>query len=40
MSQVGKVLVESLFQSGAKNRVVEIVASPDAPSKPKSEWFS
>ena len=37
--QVGKVLVESLYQPSARNRVVEIVASPDAPAKPRSEWF-
>lgn len=36
---VGAVLVEALFQSKASNRVVEIVASPDAPSKDPSQWF-
>jgi hypothetical protein len=37
--QVGAVLVEALFQDKARNRVVEIVASPDAPSKEPSQWF-
>ena len=33
------MLVEALFQPGASGRVVEIVASPDAPATPPSQGF-
>ena len=37
--QVAAVLVEALFQDKASNRVVEIVASPDAQERDPSQWF-
>ncbi len=39
-SQVAQVCVEALFESEAKNKVVEIVASAEAPKKPIEELFA
>ena len=38
--KVAQVCVESLFQSAAKNKIVEIVAKPDAESKTWEQLFS
>ena len=32
--------MQALLQAGAKNKVVEVVASPTAPKKPTEQWFS
>ena len=37
---VAAVCVEALFASGASKRVVEIVASPDAPKTSPETWFA
>jgi uncharacterized protein YbjT (DUF2867 family) len=39
-SKVAQVCVESLFQPSARNKIVEIVAKPDAPEKPFEEMFA
>ena len=39
VKQVAAVVVEALFQPGASGWVMEIVASPDAPATPPSQWF-
>jgi len=39
-SKVAQVCVEALFDPQAKNKVVEIVAKPDAPAKSFGELFS
>ena len=39
MLQVAAVLIAALSQAKAKNRVVEIVASPEAPEKDPSQFF-
>ena len=36
---VAEVCAEAISNPAASNRVVEIVASPSAPSRPPSEWF-
>jgi uncharacterized protein YbjT (DUF2867 family) len=38
-TKVAQVCVEALFQPSARNKIVEIVAKPDAPSKPFEELF-
>lgn len=37
--QVGQVCAQALLQDKARNKVVEIVASPNALRKPPSQWF-
>ena len=37
---VAAVCVEALFDKSASNRVVEIVASPDAPKTSPDTWFA
>jgi hypothetical protein len=37
---VAAVAVAALMQAGADNRVVEIVASPDAPQLTAEQWFA
>lgn len=39
-TKVAQVCVESLFQSTARNKIVEIVAKPEAPVKPFEELFA
>lgn len=39
-TKVAQVCVEALFQPGARNKVVEIVAKPDAPAREFSELFA
>jgi uncharacterized protein YbjT (DUF2867 family) len=39
-TKVAQVCVESLFQSAAKNKVVEIVAKPEAPAQPFDALFA
>jgi uncharacterized protein YbjT (DUF2867 family) len=38
--KVAQVCVESLFQPAARNKIVEIVAKPEAPVKPFEELFA
>jgi hypothetical protein len=38
--QVAEVCVQALLQAGAKNKVLEVVASPSAPKKAPEQWFS
>jgi uncharacterized protein YbjT (DUF2867 family) len=38
-TKVAQVCVEALFQTSARNKIVEIVAKPDAPAKPFEELF-
>lgn len=37
--QVAEVCVQALLQDGAKNKVVELVASPSAPNLTPEQWF-
>ncbi|MBI4785158.1 MAG: SDR family oxidoreductase [Oscillatoriophycideae cyanobacterium NC_groundwater_1537_Pr4_S-0.65um_50_18] len=39
-AKVAQVCVEALFQPGAKNKVVEIIAKPDAPVQPLEALFA
>ncbi|WP_416675049.1 SDR family oxidoreductase [Egbenema bharatensis] len=39
-TKVAQVCVESLLQSQAKNKIVEVVAKPDAPSQPLDALFT
>lgn len=39
-SKVAQVAVESVFQAGARNKIVEIVAKPEAEKKPMEELFA
>jgi uncharacterized protein YbjT (DUF2867 family) len=39
-TKVAQVCVESVFQANARNKIVEIVAKPDAPQKELRELFS
>ncbi|MEM9218306.1 MAG: NAD(P)H-binding protein [Cyanobacteria bacterium P01_F01_bin.150] len=39
-TKVAQVAVESLFQSSASNKIVEVVARPDAPSQPLDALFA
>lgn len=39
-TKVAQVAVESLFQSSANNKIVEVVARPDAPSQPLEALFA
>jgi uncharacterized protein YbjT (DUF2867 family) len=39
-TKVAQVCVESLFQPAARNKIVEIVAKPEAPVKPFEELFA
>jgi uncharacterized protein YbjT (DUF2867 family) len=39
-TKVAQVSVEALFQTSARNKIVEIVAKPDAPAKSFEELFS
>jgi len=39
-AKVAQVCVESLFQPAARNKIVEIVAKPEAPVKPFEELFA
>jgi uncharacterized protein YbjT (DUF2867 family) len=39
-TKVAQVCVESLFQPAARNKIVEIVAKPEAPIKPFEELFA
>ncbi|MBE9177816.1 SDR family oxidoreductase [Oculatella sp. LEGE 06141] len=38
-TKVAQVCVEALFQPASKNKIVEIVAKPEAPAKPFEELF-
>ncbi|MCX7596963.1 MAG: SDR family NAD(P)-dependent oxidoreductase, partial [Fischerella sp.] len=38
--KVAQVCVEALFEPAAQNKIVEIVAKPDAPAKNFSELFA
>lgn len=38
--QVADVLVASLRQPSAANKVVEIVSSPNGPELPETDWFA
>ncbi|MGB3518415.1 MAG: SDR family oxidoreductase [Elainellaceae cyanobacterium] len=38
--QVAEVCVEALVQPSAKNKLVEIIAQPDAPQQSLEQWFS
>jgi hypothetical protein len=38
--QVAEVCVQALLQGGARNKVLEIAASPSAPRRPIDQWFS
>jgi uncharacterized protein YbjT (DUF2867 family) len=39
-TKVAQVCIESIFQPGARNKIVEIVAKPDAPQKAFEELFA
>ncbi len=39
-SKVAQVCVDALFQPTARNKILEIVAKPDAPSRPMEELFA
>jgi hypothetical protein len=38
--KVAQVCVESLFESAARNKIVEIIAKPEAPAKSFGELFA